>query len=408
MSRDSGATKLELGKRPWVGYITPLPFPWGTAGSRRIAGVAKSLLDLGRDVVVLSAGEPKGVRLLSVGGSGSRLWVVGVPDSADHGVWLARQVGHHLVGGAAAGRWIRAQKPPPSHIILYGGGASFAVRTLQLARDVGATSVADVVEWYSPRQFNGGVVAPAWVSAQVALRWVYPRYDAILAISTFLRDRFSAVPRCAVVPPTLDVSQVAQCGFSQPARASNSLKLCYFGSPGRKDLLTEVIRGFSAARHRLGNSVELSLEIAGPDRSEVESILGGPPPTGVVVVGRIAQTAVGDFVRRCDFSLLLRPDAQYSRAGFPTKFVESMACGTPVISNHTSDLAAYLCDGVNGIVAADGSGEAMSDAIARAALTTSAERARLRSEAQKTAERHFDYRAFNHILERVLFGHVDG
>lgn len=399
---------MELGKRPWVGYITPLPFPWGTAGSRRIAGVAKSLLDLGRDVVVLSAGETKGVRLQSVADSGSRLWVVGAPAFAAHDVWLARQLGHHLIGGAAAGRWIRAQKPPPSHIIVYGGGASFAVRTLQLAREVGATSVADVVEWYSPRQFKGGIAAPAWISSQVALRWVYPQYDAILAVSTYLQDRFNAVPRCAVIPPTLDVSEVAQNrSTEQPATGSNSLKLCYFGSPGRKDLLAEVVRGFTAARDRLGNAVELSLKIAGPDACEVDSILGGPPPTGVVPVGRVAQTAVWDFVRKCDFTLLLRPDAPYSRAGFPTKFVESMACGTPVISNHTSDLATYLYDGVNGIVAADASDEAMSEAITRAALTTSIERARLRSEAQKTAERHFDYRAFNHVLESLLFGRGD-
>jgi glycosyltransferase involved in cell wall biosynthesis len=35
-------------------------------------------------------------------------------------------------------------------------------------------------------------------------------------------------------------------------------------------------------------------------------------------------------------------------AGFPTKFTESISCGTPVITNKTSDIEDYLIDGMNG------------------------------------------------------------
>ena len=35
-------------------------------------------------------------------------------------------------------------------------------------------------------------------------------------------------------------------------------------------------------------------------------------------------------------------------AGFPTKFVESISCGTPVITNKTSDLDKYLVESKNG------------------------------------------------------------
>ena len=37
-------------------------------------------------------------------------------------------------------------------------------------------------------------------------------------------------------------------------------------------------------------------------------------------------------------------------AGFPTKFVESISCGVPVIMNDTSDIRQYLSDGKNGIL----------------------------------------------------------
>jgi glycosyltransferase involved in cell wall biosynthesis len=35
-------------------------------------------------------------------------------------------------------------------------------------------------------------------------------------------------------------------------------------------------------------------------------------------------------------------------AGFPTKFVEAITCGIPVVTNNTSDLQFYLKEGVNG------------------------------------------------------------
>ena len=37
-------------------------------------------------------------------------------------------------------------------------------------------------------------------------------------------------------------------------------------------------------------------------------------------------------------------------AGFPTKFVESITCGVPVITNDTSDLNEYAVDGRNAII----------------------------------------------------------
>ena len=37
-------------------------------------------------------------------------------------------------------------------------------------------------------------------------------------------------------------------------------------------------------------------------------------------------------------------------AGFPTKVVESMSLGVPVITTNTSDLAKYVIDGVNGYI----------------------------------------------------------
>jgi glycosyltransferase involved in cell wall biosynthesis len=90
---------------------------------------------------------------------------------------------------------------------------------------------------------------------------------------------------------------------------------------------------------------------------------------------------------------LLRPDARYAHAGFPTKVVESFAVGTPVLANLTSDLGRYLVDGRNGLVCDADSADAVVGTLVRALRLSPGQLGALRTEARRTAERSFDYRA---------------
>ena len=49
--------------------------------------------------------------------------------------------------------------------------------------------------------------------------------------------------------------------------------------------------------------------------------------------------------RETHLSILLRDKSRKNSAGFPTKLVESIATGTPVIVNETSNVFDYLNDG---------------------------------------------------------------
>ena len=48
------------------------------------------------------------------------------------------------------------------------------------------------------------------------------------------------------------------------------------------------------------------------------------------------------MVKKADYSIIIRDNNLVTRAGFPTKFVESVACGTPVICNDNSDLKEWI------------------------------------------------------------------
>lgn len=48
--------------------------------------------------------------------------------------------------------------------------------------------------------------------------------------------------------------------------------------------------------------------------------------------------------------IFLRDKILGNMAGFPTKFVEALSCGTPVLTNDSSNILDYLEEGLNGFI----------------------------------------------------------
>jgi len=357
-------------------------------------------------VVVISGVEPAGEYLVEEHASGSKLWLVGAPDVGPAVGRLSRQVGQHVTSGKGAIRWLDGQPVLPSVIVVYGGGASYALRNLLWGRRRGRPVVADVVEWYAPRQFRGGVASPSYLSAHLALRLVYPRFDGAIAISRYVSRRLAPLDN-VVIPPTLRVEPMvsgAAAHTGDDSVSGDHLTLCYFGNPGRKDLLPEIIDAFASVPSRTPEGTHVRLVVAGPDEAEVLRLRAGPLPDGVAVLGRIQQQQVRDLLASVDFSILLRPDATYSRAGFPTKFVESLANATPVIGNLTSDLQAYLIDGETGLVVPSATAVSLAETISRAVELSRTDRMRMRVAAVHMARTAFDVAVHVDAIHAFLSG----
>ena len=382
----------------WVAYVGPFPFPWGAAGSRRVLGVAMSLAHAGRRVVVASGSPARVVDAPEVvhrEGAGR-----GVVEHVPLGELLApgtpfalKAIRHYLTWGRRTVDWLDSQVTKPSCVIVYGGGTPYARRIRRWCRNNQVAAVADVVEWYSPKQLRGGFLGPDHVSAKWALMYEYSRLDGIVAISQHLKTHFGSrgLPT-VVVPPTLDVTAQPMC---EP-EPRDRLQVLYFGTPGRKDSIWECLR----AAREVGHAVELV--VAGPSESEVRALAPREElPGNVRFLGRKPQAEVASLVARADFTILAREDARYTRAGFPTKVVESLAAGTPVIANITSDLGEYLLDGREALVAIDGTAYALADALRRAVALSKEERLAMRVRARACAGQ-FDYRAHAASLEAWL------
>ena len=189
--------------------------------------------------------------------------------------------------------------------------------------------------------------------------------------------------------------------------AEDKTVFLYAGSPGKKDYLAEIIKGFSLLPQELLTRVELQLlgiskeqlaTLCGVEESAVEYM-----GNSLVCLGRVPREEVLNRLAAADFTVLLRSETQrYAKAGFPTKAVESLSTATPIITNLTSDLGLYLKDGYNSIIVSDCLPTAFSKAVEKAITLTASEKKQMYSNARKTAEEHFDYKLYGKTLEKII------
>ncbi|MFI8608340.1 glycosyltransferase family 4 protein [Pseudomonas sp. NPDC077649] len=368
--------------KKWVAYVGPIKFPWGQAASKRVRGNAQAILELGYDVIVASGEKASPVQRLEETASGATLSWCGLGELRESGRSLGKLLHQLFFCGSRTAKWLDRQEKKPEFVIVYGGLSTFAWHVRRWCRANNVPVVIDLVEWYDPSQMLGGRFGPFYLSSCIAMNWVYPRFDGAITISTFLDSHFKKNYPTVIAPPLLQVplSSIMQS-------MSGRLNLIYAGTPGKKDLLKDIILGVEEAVS-LGRNVKLT--ILGPDCEEVKYLCGlDSLPSSVSVLGKVSQQEVEAYYRAADFSVILRESERFTNAGFPTKFVESLSFSTPVISNITSDLGMYLKDGVNGYVVSSVGVADISSVLCKAADLSGGEKSEMRKQALVTAIESF-------------------
>lgn len=329
-------------------FVGPFRFPWGQAGSRRVYGLAATLSNIGHNVSVIS-GDVKTHAGIVVTSRGNDIHYKGVeelplPDDS----YYMRFIKTFVRQGDNTIDYLNSLSVLPDIIIVYSGYYPFIGKLLGWARFNKVKLIVDVVEWYDPKQMTAGYFGPFHISAKLALKYSYLKADGLICISSYLFNHYTNNDvKCVVVPPTTEI-------FSEITEMPNNescTNFVYAGSPYGKDLIDVIIDAFEVLESL---SASVRLTIIGVDLPSLLKLTNRASlPRNVVVIGRLEQENVRSFIESSHYSIIMRRDAVYSKAGFPTKFVESLSLGVPVISNLTSDLSNYLIDGETGFVVKD-------------------------------------------------------
>jgi glycosyltransferase involved in cell wall biosynthesis len=322
------------------------------------------------------------------------------------------RTGVYLGGGSRTGEFLEAEDPREiAAVFVYQTYATTMTRIMRTCAKLGIPVVADVTEWYTPDQLpNGRLGLPYWDS-EFRLRVIVPQYKHVLCISSYLGDYFRRKGCHTIeVPPLFDPDEdkwrISENPHDKtPHDDSSPLRLVYAGTPGRKDLIGNVIRAVVSLRTRGRNVV---LHCIGPTVQDIAAVdaeagtLVAETSEGFVLHGRVPQRAVPAMLAQADFSIFVRPQARYAQAGFPTKLVESLAASVPVITNETGDIGRFVSNGREGIVIPDCSVTALVTGVEQLLREDRQHWREMRRCARECAMRSFDYREHSRLIGEFM------
>jgi len=378
-------------------FVSYYQYPNGDAGAIRQHVLARLFSNIGANVFIVSMGESTrfnkkdydGINYMSLRNPGN-----------DKFTKIKNYLGYkknleHILKSTSVKYDIILVVDIPFHALYF-------VKRFAKRNDV--KLLHDSVEWYSPQQFKFGSLSMQYILKDLYnKRWIDSQFK-VIAISKYLekhfKDKQNKTTRIPVIMDIRNMSCKKQTNLEK-------LTLLYAGSPGKKDYLKEIIEGIALLEKQIIDKINFRL--IGVDKEQLielcsvrkESIdrLG----SSLTAIGKVLRQEVIRNLEEADFTVLLRsPTQRYAKAGFPTKVVESLATGTPVICNITSDLGDYIHDGENGIIVEDCSAEAFSIAIKKALDLTFEQRKIMYENARRCAEENFDYRLYKETLQEFI------
>jgi glycosyltransferase involved in cell wall biosynthesis len=180
------------------------------------------------------------------------------------------------------------------------------------------------------------------------------------------------------------------------------LRLLFAGTPGRKDLLANLVQATTILLD-YGHNVQLLVVGVNQDESTTycDAEIIQKYPNNIAFLGRIPQSMVPSVYKLSDFSAIIREPNRKNTAGFPTKMAESMVAGCPVILTETSDLLDYAQDGINAILIPDSSINSIVTGLHRAINLSREDLNRMKREAKATGE-SFDFNQYVTDVDKFL------
>lgn len=243
----------------------------------------------------------------------------------------------------------------PICIIRYGSPAlAWFDKLLQdYASEKNIPVIADVVDWLNID--GGNLIFRIIKSFDTWLEKGVLNYgaDGLIVISNYLKQVYRN-KNILIIPPLVESYETA---FT---KSNETVKIVYAGNPFRKGIKVENPHKIKdrldltvEAIEQVSHTVKLRFDIYGITAEEY--IFAFPQHKDLIdlsksirFMGKRPMDEVQVAVHEADYTILLREKNRATMAGFPTKVVESLSQGTPVITTRTSDLEVYITEGRQG------------------------------------------------------------
>lgn len=339
-----------------VFYIGNFSFPYGNASGSRVLGNGLVLREIGYQVYYIGVDESirSDQKLEDTLSIYKEFSYYNLPYPKKKSDWLSYKKRFREVERLL-------DKNNPDLIILYGSPtiSIFCKLILNWARKNNTICLSDCVDWLNSG--TGSIIYRTikYLDNSYQKRIFNKQTDGVIAISTYLTDYYKKEKLTTItIPPLIDPDKYKNLTYKH--EGDTKIKLIYVGQPfatdGRKvketsfkDRLDKVINILN-----LLEEYDFEFNVYGITKNEYLKVI---PKQKVKIEnlsekiffhGKIKNNDAIKKISESHFTILFRDVNRMTSAGFPTKFVESISCGTPIITTNTSDIEDYLKEGVNG------------------------------------------------------------
>lgn len=378
--------------------VTGDKYPCEDAGAIRQHAIAKILQCIGYKVIVIGYGTPTDGKILEYDGVEFLSYRVNTTN-------VIAKVFNRLIFGHKALSFIKSRKTNVDIILVVDILPVAFKRIERYSMRKNIKILHDSVEWYSPEEFSKGRYDIEYQIKNLVNTRIIKNNWRVIAISNYLEEHFKKVCKKVIkVPVVMDIDKIE---YRVDLIKQEKKIFSYVGGPGKKDYLKEIIEGFLMLEeeylsqlelHIVGVNYEQLVYVCDLDKERLKE-----SRKFLVAHGRLPHVEAVKWVRDSDFTLLLRDETlRYAKAGFPTKVVESLSYGTPMICNLSSDLSDYLYDMQNSVLIKGHNPKDVKEAIQRALYINEMDYIKMRKNARKSAEKFFDYKIYCDRVKELL------
>lgn len=232
-------------------------------------------------------------------------------------------------------------------IIAYNYPSIALERLLKYCKNHSIKLISDCTEWAQIENPKGiRTFIKNWDTKR-RMEKIHPKLDGIITISDYLNNYYKQLMTPVLKLPPLIDKKDPKWSSSETNALKDKVQLIYAGSPGNggKDRIDKIIEALSKIDSDKVKPFEL-IVIGITKEQYLFDFNKKHIPTNlkdkVLFKGRLPHKETIKAIKDAHYSIFIRDKNIVNTAGFPTKFVESISCGTPVLTNKTSNISEYL------------------------------------------------------------------
>lgn len=237
-------------------------------------------------------------------------------------------------------------------IIAYNYPAVALLKLLYYCKKNEIKLAVDTTEWYSGKEYSFPKNVLCAIDSCMRMRFVQKQMSGIICISSYLERYYSKNKNAINIPPLIDIEEEIWNPVVK-SESNEKLKLVYAGNPGKsKEVLLPIVQAISESN----NASKIIFKIVGitkkeflnlyPDSKQILNKINN----SITFLGKLSHIEAVQLVKEADYMVFLRDNNRVANAGFSTKFVEAVTCGTSVVTTDTGDLKKIIDATKSGII----------------------------------------------------------